>query len=111
MIISTLPFLNYNNLFIQGFFLSSILLTVGLFGLFINKQSFLITRMSIKFVFLGIVLDAVLNFIFLVTLTQNPSGYIIALFLITIEVVEAAIGLCLFILIHKYFKNTNLLKY
>ena len=59
----------------------------------------------------GVFLCTVLNYIFLATLTQNPTGYIRVLFLITIEVVEAAIGLCLFILIHKYFKNTNLLKY
>ena len=62
-------------------------------------------------IIIGVFLCVVLNFIFLATLTHNPPEYIIVLFLITIEVVEAAIGLCLFILIHKYFKNTNLLKY
>jgi NADH:ubiquinone oxidoreductase subunit K len=94
----------YKNIITQGEFLSTILITIGLFGLLINKNSFLIVMMSLELALLGLIL----NFSFVSLLFKQPSGQVVALFIISMAAIESAIGLSLIIAFNHFFKTINI---
>jgi NADH-quinone oxidoreductase subunit K len=110
MIISINILLNaniYNDYLItQGFFFSTILITTGLFGLMINKNSFLIVMMSLELALIGLIL----NFSLISLVIKQPSGQIVALFIITMAAMESAVGLSLIIVFNHFFKTINITK-
>jgi NADH:ubiquinone oxidoreductase subunit K len=98
--------MDFKNIIAQGVFFSTFLITIGLFGLLINKNSFLIIMMSLELALLGLTL----NFSFISLLFKQPSGQIVALFIISLAAIESAVGLSLIIAFNHFFKTININK-
>jgi NADH:ubiquinone oxidoreductase subunit K len=94
----------YKNIITQGIFFSTLLITIGLFGLLVNKNSFLIVMMSLELALLGLIL----NFSFVSLLFKHPSGQVVALFIISMAAIESAVGLSLIIAFNHFFKTIKI---
>ena len=69
-------------------FLGSILFTIGILGIFLNKKNLIIILMSIEL----ILLSANINFIAFSSYSGNLTGQIFAMFTLTVAAAEAAMG-------------------
>jgi len=73
---------------------SAILLTIGIFGVFLNRKSVITILMSIELILLAVNL----NFIAFSAMLHDLVGQIFALFVLTVAAAESAIGLAILIL-------------
>jgi NADH-quinone oxidoreductase subunit K len=77
---------------------AAILLTLGIFGIFLNRKNVIIILMSIELILLAVNLNLVAFSAFLGDLV----GQIFAMFVLTVAAAEAAIGLAILVV---YFRN------
>ena len=78
--------------------LSSIILTLGVFGIFLNRKNVIIILMSIVLILLSVNINLVAFSAYLGDLV----GQVFALFILTVAAGEAAIGLAILVV---YFRN------
>ena len=78
--------------------LSSIILTLGVFGIFLNKKNVIVILMSIELILLSVNINLVAFSAYLGDLV----GQVFALFILTVAAGEAAIGLAILVV---YFRN------
>ena len=87
------------NVSIEHFlFLGSILFTIGVLGIFLNKKNVIIILMSIELILLSVNI----NFIAFSTFLGDLTGQIFAMFTLTVAAAEAAIGLAILVV---FFRN------
>ena len=80
--------------------LASMLFTIGVIGVFLNRKNVIIILMSLELIFLSISINLVAFSSFL----DDPSGQIFSLFILTVAAGEAAIGLAILVV---YFRNVG----
>jgi NADH-quinone oxidoreductase subunit K len=73
--------------------LSSILFTIGVFGIFLNRKNVIIILMSIELILLSINI----NFVTFSSFLNDISGQVFAMFVLTVAAAESAIGLAIFV--------------
>tara|TARA_B100001741_G_C16181741_1_gene427249 strand:+ start:34 stop:369 length:336 start_codon:yes stop_codon:yes gene_type:complete len=78
--------------------LSSAIFVIGLIGIFLNRKNVITILMSIELLLLSVNL----NFIAFAYFTNNITGQIFSLFILTVVAAEAAIGLAILVV---YFRN------
>ena len=78
--------------------LAAIIFTIGVVGIFLNRKNVIIILMSIELILLAVNINLVSFSIF----TQDLTGQIFALFILTVAAAEAAIGLAIIV---AYYKN------
>ena len=79
-------------------FLSAILFTIGVLGIFLNKKNVIIILMSIELILLSVNI----NFVAFSVYLGDLSGQIFAMFTLTVAAAEAAIGLAILVV---FFRN------
>ncbi len=77
---------------------AAILVTLGVFGIFVNRKNVIVILMSIELILLAVNLNLVAFSAFLGDLT----GQIFALLVLTVAAAEAAIGLAILVV---FFRN------
>ena len=78
--------------------LAAILLTLGVFGIFLNRKNVIIILMSIELILLAINV----NLVAFSSHLGDLVGQIFAMFILTVAAGEAAIGLAILVV---YFRN------
>ena len=78
--------------------LAAILLTLGVFGIFLNRKNVIIILMSIELILLAVNI----NLVAFSTHLGDLVGQVFALFVLTVAAAEAAIGLAILVV---YFRN------
>ena len=78
--------------------LSSIILTLGVFGIFLNRKNVIIILMSIELILLSVNI----NLVAFSADLGDLVGQVFALFILTVAAGEAAIGLAILVV---YFRN------
>ena len=78
--------------------LASILFTIGIIGIFLNRKNVIIILMSIELILLSVNI----NFVAFSSYLGDVSGQVFALFVLTVAAAEAAIGLAILVV---YFRN------
>ena len=74
------------------------LLTLGIFGIFLNRKNVIIILMSIELMLLAVNI----NLVAFSTHLQDLVGQIFAMFVLTVAAAEAAIGLAILVV---FFRN------
>ncbi len=77
---------------------SGILLTFGIFGIFLNRKNVIVILMSIELILLSVNL----NFVAFSSQLGDMVGQVFALFVLTVAAAEAAIGLAILVV---FFRN------
>ena len=77
---------------------AAILLTLGVFGIVLNRKNVIIIRMSIELILLAINI----NFVAFSAALGDLAGQVFAMFVLTVAAAEAAIGLAILVV---YFRN------
>jgi NADH-quinone oxidoreductase subunit K len=77
---------------------ASILFTLGIFGIFLNRRNVIIILMSIELILLAVNI----NFVAFSSYLHNMTGQVFAMFVLTVAAAEAAIGLAILVV---YFRN------
>ncbi|HUN48616.1 MAG TPA: NADH-quinone oxidoreductase subunit NuoK [Stellaceae bacterium] len=77
---------------------ASILFTLGIFGIFLNRKNVIIILMSIELMLLAVNI----NFVAFSAFLHDLVGQIFAMFVLTVAAAEAAIGLAILVV---YFRN------
>ena len=83
--------------------LSSIVFTIGIFGVFLNRKNLIIILMSIELMLLAVNI----NFIAFSTHLNLILGQVFALFILTVAAAEAAIGLAIIVV---YYRNSGTIR-
>jgi len=78
--------------------LASILFTIGVFGIFLNRKNVIIILMSIEVMLLAVNI----NFIAFSAFLGDLAGQVFAMFILTVAAAEAAIGLAILVV---FFRN------
>ena len=78
--------------------LSSLLFTIGVCGIFLNRKNIITILMSVELILLAVNINFVAFSVYLGDLT----GQIFAMFVLTVAAAEAAIGLAILV---TYFRN------
>jgi NADH-quinone oxidoreductase subunit K len=79
-------------------FLSAVIFTLGVFGIFVNRKNVIVFLMSIELILLSVNINMVAFSVYL----QNITGQIFTLFILTVAAAEAAIGLAILVV---FFRN------
>jgi len=77
---------------------SSLLFTLGICGIFLNRKNIITILMSIELILLSVNI----NFVAFSVKSGDLTGQIFAMFVLTIAAAEAAIGLAILVI---YFRN------
>ena len=77
---------------------AAVLLTIGIFGIFLNRKNVIIILMSVELMLLAVNI----NLVAFSTHLGNLVGQVFALFVLTVAAAEAAIGLAILVV---YFRN------
>jgi NADH-quinone oxidoreductase subunit K len=77
---------------------ASLLFTIGVFGIFVNRKNVIIILMSIEMVLLAVNINLVAFSAFL----HNIEGQVFAMLVLTVAAAEAAVGLAILV---TYFRN------
>ncbi|MDA9034413.1 NADH-quinone oxidoreductase subunit NuoK [Hyphomicrobiales bacterium] len=80
--------------------LASMLFTIGVIGVFLNRKNVIIILMSLELILLSISINLVAFSSFL----NDSAGQIFSLFILTVAAGEAAIGLAILVV---YFRNVG----
>ena len=78
--------------------LAAIIFTIGVIGIFLNRKNVIIIIMSIELILLAVNINLVSFSIF----SQDLTGQIFAMFVLTVAAAEAAIGLAIIVV---YYRN------
>ena len=76
---------------------ASIVFTLGVFGIFLNRKNVIIILMSIELILLAVNLNMVAFSSFL----NDIVGQVFALFILTVAAAEAAIGLAILVVFYR----------
>ena len=79
-------------------FLATIIFTIGVIGIFLNRKNVIIILMSIELILLAVNINLVSFSIF----QQDLTGQIFTMFVLTVAAAEAAIGLAIIV---AYYRN------
>ena len=79
-------------------FLSAVIFTLGVFGIFVNRKNVIVILMSVELILLSVNINMVAFSVYL----QNITGQIFTLFILTVAAAEAAIGLAILVV---FFRN------
>ena len=79
-------------------FLAAIIFVIGIIGIFLNRKNVIIILMSIELILLAVNINLVSFSIF----TQDLTGQIFTMFILTVAAAEAAIGLAIIVV---YYRN------
>jgi NADH-quinone oxidoreductase subunit K len=74
------------------------LLTLGIFGIFLNRKNVIIILMSIELILLAVNI----NFVAFSSFLGDMVGQVFTMFILTVAAAEAAIGLAILVI---YFRN------
>ena len=77
--------------------LSSIILVIGIFGIFLNRKNVIIILMSIELILLSVNINLVSFSIYL----QDIVGQVFTMFILTVAAAEAAVGLAIIVIYYK----------
>ena len=77
---------------------ASILFTLGIFGIFLNRKNVIVILMSIELMLLAVNI----NFVAFSAFLNDLVGQVFAMFVLTVAAAEAAIGLAIIVV---YFRN------
>jgi NADH-quinone oxidoreductase subunit K len=77
---------------------AAILLTLGIFGIFLNRKNVIVILMSIELMLLAVNI----NFVAFSSFMHDLVGQVFAMFVLTVAAAEAAIGLAILVV---YFRN------
>ena len=78
--------------------LAAIIFTIGVIGIFLNRKNVIIILMAIELILLAVNINLVSFSIF----SQDLTGQIFTLFILTVAAAEAAIGLAIIV---AYYRN------
>ena len=78
--------------------LAAIIFTIGVVGIFLNRKNVIIILMSIELILLAVNINLVSFSIF----TQDLTGQIFTMFILTVAAAETAIGLAIIV---AYYRN------
>ena len=78
--------------------LAAIIFAIGIVGIFLNRKNVIIILMSIELILLSVNINLVSFSIF----SQNLTGQIFTMFILTVAAAEAAIGLAIIVV---YYRN------
>lgn len=73
--------------------LSSMIFTIGLFGIFLNRKNLIIILMSLELILLSVNI----NFVAFSSYLNLILGQVFAMFVLTVAAAEAAIGLAILV--------------
>lgn len=73
--------------------LASILFTIGVFGIFLNRKNVIVILMSIELMLLAVNI----NFVAFSAYLNDLAGQVFSLFILTVAAAEAAIGLAILV--------------
>jgi NADH-quinone oxidoreductase subunit K len=77
---------------------SSLLFTIGVCGIFLNRKNIITILMSIELLLLAVNI----NFVAFSMALQDVAGQVFAMFVLTVAAAEASIGLAILVV---YFRN------
>ena len=80
--------------------LAAIIFTIGIAGIFLNRKNIIVILMSIELILLAVNINLVAFSIF----TNDISGQVFTLFILTVAAAEAAIGLAIIVV---YYRNAG----
>ena len=83
--------------------LGLIIFMIGIIGIFLNRKNVIIILMSIELILLSVNINLVSFSIF----TQDLTGQIFTMFILTVAAAEAAIGLAIIVV---YYRNKGSIK-
>ena len=83
--------------------LASIIFTIGVAGIFLNRKNVIVILMSIELILLAVNINLVSFSIFM----NDIGGQIFTLFILTVAAAEAAIGLAIIVV---YFRNSGTIR-
>ena len=83
--------------------LSSIIFTIGVVGIFLNRKNIIVILMSIELILLAVNINLVSFSIYL----NDLVGQIFTLFILTVAAAEAAIGLAIIVV---YYRNAGTIR-
>jgi NADH-quinone oxidoreductase subunit K len=78
-------------------FLAAIIFIIGVIGIFLNRKNVIIILMSIELILLAVNINLVSFSIF----TQDLTGQIFTMFILTVAAAEAAIGLAIIVVYYR----------
>ena len=81
-------------------FVSAILFTLGVFGIFLNRRNVIIILMSIELMLIAVQI----NFVSFSAYLHDLTGQVFAMFVLTVAAAEAAIGLAILV---AFFRNKD----
>src|SRR6266403_258828 len=76
---------------------AAILVALGIFGIFLNRQNVIVILMSVELMLLAVNINLVSFSVFLTDLV----GQVFAMFVLTVAAAEAAIGLAILVVYHR----------
>ncbi|MBL4588584.1 MAG: NADH-quinone oxidoreductase subunit NuoK [Alphaproteobacteria bacterium] len=74
--------------------LASLLFTIGIFGIFLNRKNVIIILMSVELMLLAVNI----NFVAFSTHLNDIAGQVFTMFILTVAAAEAAIGLAILVI-------------
>jgi NADH-quinone oxidoreductase subunit K len=77
---------------------SSLLFTIGICGIFLNRKNIITILMSVELILLSVNI----NFVAFSVMLGDLGGQVFAMFILTVAAAEAAIGLAILVI---YFRN------
>ena len=77
--------------------LASILFTVGIFGIFLNRKNIIIILMSVELMLLAVNI----NFVAFSFELDDLVGQVFAMFVLTVAAAEAAVGLAILVILFR----------
>ena len=84
-------------------FLSSVLFSISLAGIFLNRKNILIMLMSLELMFLSINF----NFIIFGNYMNDIAGQVFVFFILTVIAAESAIGLAIIVVLFRTKQSIN----
>ena len=83
--------------------LGAIIFTIGVVGIFLNRKNIIVILMSIELILLAVNINLVSFSMY----TQDITGQIFTLFILTVAAAEAAIGLAIIVV---YYRNAGTIR-
>ena len=83
--------------------LGAIIFTIGVIGIFLNRKNVIVILMSIELILLAVNINLVAFSMY----SQDITGQIFTLFILTVAAAEAAIGLAIIVV---YYRNAGTIR-
>ena len=83
--------------------LGAVIFTIGVVGIFLNRKNIIVILMSIELILLAVNINLVSFSMY----SQDITGQILTLFILTVAAAEAAIGLAIIVV---YYRNSGTIR-